>query len=174
MDVGQDVIEKAKKVRLLLLDVDGVLTEGSIIYDSKGREIKIFSVRDGLGVFLLGEAGISTAILTARDSRVVHKRAKEMQVKGVYHGFPKAPQLERIAQEQKVGLDEICFIGDDLIDIEVAKKVLLPVAVADACDQLKRVAAYTTQARGGRGAVREVVEILLKAQGLWKWGESKE
>ena len=173
MDVPQDVIEKAKKVKLLLLDVDGVLTEGSLIYDSKGREIKMFNVRDGLGVFLLGQAGIPSVILTARDSRVVHIRAKEMQVKGVYQGFPKAVQLEKIAQEQKVGLDEMCFIGDDLIDIEVAKKVLLPIAVADACNELKDAAVYTTQAKGGRGAVREVVEILLKAQGLWKWPEAK-
>jgi 3-deoxy-D-manno-octulosonate 8-phosphate phosphatase (KDO 8-P phosphatase) len=169
-NVGQDVLEKAKKVKLLVLDVDGVLTEGSIVYDSKGRELKLFNVKDGLGVFFLKEAGIESVILSAKSSKVVLRRAKDMQVKGVYSGYPKEQYLDQIVKNHNVSLEEICFIGDDLIDIEVAKKVGLSIAVADACQQLKAVCSFTTENRGGRGAVREVVEILLKAKGLWKWG----
>ena len=170
MDISQDVIEKAKKVKLLILDVDGVLTEGSIIYDSRGRELKFFNVKDGLGVFLLTQEGIPVVILSARDSKVVRRRAKDMHIKGIYCGYPKEPYLDKILKEHNVALDEVCFIGDDLIDIEIAKKVGLSVAVADASSQFKKVASFTTENRGGRGAVREVVEMLLKAKDLWKWG----
>ena len=169
MDVPQAVREKAKKVKLLVLDVDGVLTEGSIIYDSKGRESKHFNVKDGLGIFFLTQAGVDVAILTARCSRVVKKRAKDMRVSGVYCGYPKERYLGQILARHKVSLEEVCFVGDDLIDIAVARQVGLAVAVADACPQLKKIAHFSTENPGGRGAVREMAEILLKAKGLWKW-----
>ncbi|MBN2120971.1 MAG: HAD-IIIA family hydrolase [Candidatus Omnitrophica bacterium] len=168
----QDILEKLKKIKLLILDVDGVLTEGSIIYDDRARELKVFNVKDGLGVFLLKQAGIKSVILSARSSKVVKRRAKDMHIVDVFAGYPKEQYLDRIMQKYKVGFDEVCFIGDDLIDIEVAKKVGLSVAVADACRELKGAADFITEHKGGQGAVREIVEMLLKAQGLWQWDKA--
>ena len=164
-----DIIEKAKRIKLLVLDVDGVLTEGSIIYDCKGREIKIFNVKDGLGIFFLAQAGVDSVILTARYSRVIRRRAKDMRIKDVFWGYPKEDVFEKILKKYRLDCKDICYIGDDLIDIEVAKKVGLSIAVQDASDELKKEAHLVTRNKGGRGAVREVVELIMKAKGLWKW-----
>jgi len=165
----EDIVEKAKRVRLLILDVDGVLTEGSIIYDSKAREVKIFNVKDGLGVFLLSQAGIPSVILSAKASKTVRRRAKDMRIKEIFWGYPKELILEKILSKYRVGRDDVCFVGDELIDIEVAKRVGLSIAVADAAPELKKVVDFVTENKGGRGAAREVVELIMKAKGLWKW-----
>lgn len=165
----EHIKEKAKKVKLLILDVDGVLTEGGIIYDDKAREFKVFNVKDGLGVFLLFQKGIPSVILSAKDSKVLKRRAKDMRIKDVYCGYPKEKFVDKILNKYKLAEEEICFIGDDLIDLEVAKRAGLSVAVADACPELKRIADFVTGNRGGRGAVREIAELLLKAKDLWKW-----
>lgn len=157
-------------MKLLILDVDGVLTKGEIIYDSCGREIKIFNVKDGLGVFLLHQAGINTVILSARNSQAVKIRAKDMRIKDIFSGSPKEKILDKILRKYKVSQDEVCFIGDELIDLEAAKRVGLSVAVADAAPQLRSIVDFVTQTAGGRGAVRETVELIMKAKGLWKWG----
>ena len=167
--MDNDIIEKAKRIKLLVLDVDGVLTEGSIIYDCKGRELKIFNVKDGLGIFFLAQAGIDSAILTAKYSKVIRRRAKDMRIKDIFWGYPKEGVFKKILDKYKLDYQDICFIGDDLIDIEVAKKVGLSVAVQDASDGLKKVVHLVTRNRGGRGAVREVVELIMKSKGLWKW-----
>jgi len=157
------------KVKLLILDVDGVLTRGEIIYDSQGRDLKIFNVKDGLGVFLLSKLGIKTILLSAKNSPVLKRRAKDMRVVEVIGGIlPKESVLGRIKRKYKVKEEEICFIGDDWIDLGVIEKVGVSVAVPDAPLAVKRAAKYITKKNGGEGAVREVVDLILKAQNLEK------
>ncbi|MCD6583807.1 MAG: HAD-IIIA family hydrolase [Candidatus Omnitrophica bacterium] len=163
------ILERFKRVKLLVLDVDGVLTKGEIIYDNQDKELKIFNVKDGLSVFLLNKVGINTIFLTAKNSKVVRKRAKDMGVREVIGGIlPKSKAIEKIKKKYKLKKDEICFIGDDLIDISAMKRVGLPIAVRDAPREVKSCALYVTKNRGGEGAVREVVEHILKAKNLWK------
>ena len=157
-----------KKVKLLVLDVDGVLTKGEIIYGSLGDEFKIFNVKDGLGIFILAKAGIKTVLLTAKDSKIVRRRAKDMGA-DIYAGIlPKESLLPRIRKKYGVGNDYICFVGDDLIDIGVMKRVGVPIAVYGAPSEVKKVSVYVTKKRGGEGAVREVVEKILKSKNIWE------
>ncbi len=157
------------QVKLLVLDVDGVLTKGEIIYDNEGRELKMFNVKDGLGIFLLHLSGIPTLLLSARDSHILRKRGKDMRVCEVIGGtLPKNKMLPGILKKYKVSKKEICFVGDDLIDISIMKEVGAPVAVRDAHSEVKKHASYVTSGKGGEGAVREVAESILKARGLWK------
>jgi len=160
---------KAKKIKLLLLDVDGVLTDGRIIYDSAGRDSKFFDVHDGLGVYALKRAGIPTVLITAKGSRAIRPRARDMQVAQIFENItPKSAVLAKILKKYKVDSDEICFMGDDLVDLCLMKKVGLPVAVFNAVPEIKQSASYITMRQGGRGAVREIAELILKAQGKWK------
>lgn len=171
MNVGvpEQVWKSARKVRLLILDVDGVLTDGRIIMDDQGREIKAFDVRDGHGIKLLLLAGIEVAMLTGRSSPVVQKRADDLGVQRVRQGvYNKAEAFMEIAKQMGIRDDEACFVGDDLIDIPLLKKVGLPMVVADGVEEAKRFALYITRNPGGRGAVREVCDILLRAQGKWE------
>ena len=166
-----------KKVKLLVLDVDGVLTGGEIIYDNQGRELKVFNVKDGLGVYLLGRAGIKTVLLSARSSKVLTYRARDMRVAEVIGGvLPKEKALSRIKKKHKVKENQICFIGDDLIDLGVIKRVGLGVAVSDAPSEVKKSASYVTVKKGGQGAVREVVDLIIKHKSLeskvHRWLES--
>lgn len=161
--------ELFKKIKLLILDVDGVLTRGEIIYDDKGRELKVFNVKDGFGVFILSKVGIKTVLLSARNSPVLKKRAENMQVAEVIGGMlPKEKELARIKREYNVKNSEICFIGDDLIDLGMIKAVGLGIAVGDAVSGIKGSADYITKKRGGEGAVREVVDLIIEAKGLSK------
>ncbi len=161
--------EKFKRIKLLILDVDGVLTDGRMVYDSEGRQIKFFNVKDGLGVYLLKLMGIKSIILTADNSQVVMRRAQDMGVEEVYaEAYPKTKFYEEIKKKYRVKDSEICFIGDDLLDLELIKRVGVGVAVKDACNEVKKIADYVTKKRGGRGAVREVCELILKSKGLWK------
>lgn len=159
---------KAKKVRLLLLDVDGVLTDGHIIYDSRGQDMKFFDVHDGLGVSALNKAGIKTILITAKGSRAIKPRAKDMHVEAVFENISaKTEVLDKILKKYKVNLDEICFVGDDLVDLGLMKRVGFAVAVFNAASEIKQVATYITFKEGGRGAVREIAELILKSQGKW-------
>jgi 3-deoxy-D-manno-octulosonate 8-phosphate phosphatase (KDO 8-P phosphatase) len=160
---------KAAKVRLLVLDVDGVLTDGRIIMDHEGREIKAFDVRDGHGIKLLRQAGIEVAMLTGRSSPVVQKRADDLGIPWVRQGvYDKVAAYGEIASVLGIRDEETCFVGDDLVDISLLKRVGLPICVADGVQEAKRSALYVTQSPGGRGAVREVCELLLQAQGKWE------
>lgn len=160
--------KRLSAVKMLLLDVDGVLTDGRIIYDSAGNDSKFFDVHDGLGVYLLQKAGIPTALVTAKGSRVIPPRARDMRVKMVFKDVRrKSEVIAVVCRRMKLKPAQLCFVGDDLVDLGVMKGVGLPVAVANACPEIRRVAAYVTRRRGGRGAVREVAEMILKAQGLW-------
>jgi 3-deoxy-D-manno-octulosonate 8-phosphate phosphatase (KDO 8-P phosphatase) len=157
---------KAKKIKLLLLDVDGVLTDGRIILDNQGNELKAFHVRDGHGIKLAQRAGIIIGIITGRKAEVVSVRARELGIGEVHQGA-----LEKIgvydALLEKYGLrdDEAAFIGDDIVDVGILKRVGIAITVADCDPAVKPYADMITQARGGRGAVREVINLLLASQG---------
>lgn len=167
--ITEELRAKAARVRLLVLDVDGVLTDGRIIMDHKGREIKAFDVRDGHGIKLLREAGIEVAMLTGRNSQVVQKRADDLGVLWVRQGVhDKVAAYAKIAHEAGIKDEETCFVGDDVVDIPLLRQVGVPVVVADGAQEAKRFALYVTQSAGGRGAVREVCDLLLQAQDKWE------
>ncbi|MEZ6135646.1 MAG: HAD hydrolase family protein [Pirellulaceae bacterium] len=162
-------IEVARSIRLILSDVDGVLTDGSITIDNAGVESKSFYVRDGLGIKLWQRAGFKFGLLTARNSQIVKLRATELGIDIVRQGFEeKLPIAREVFVQVGVEPHEVCYIGDDLQDLPVLWEVGLPVAVADAAHEVQTAAKWVTQARGGRGAVREVVERLLRAKDCWE------
>jgi 3-deoxy-D-manno-octulosonate 8-phosphate phosphatase (KDO 8-P phosphatase) len=163
------VQRKAAKIRLILLDVDGVLTDGGIIIDDRGVESKRFHVRDGQGITLLIHSGIEVGLLTGRYSNIVRRRAKELGVAILHQRVQdKVETYERI--RRKVGLkdEQIAYVGDDILDLPVLRKVGLAIAVRDAWPGLRVEVDYITETKGGMGAVREVSELVLKAHGVWK------
>ncbi|MDD5060260.1 MAG: HAD-IIIA family hydrolase [Candidatus Omnitrophica bacterium] len=166
--VNEELKARFKKIKLLLLDVDGVLTDGRIIYDSRGRDSKFFDVHDGLGVYILRKFGIKTILVTAKSSKTLKHRARDMRVCEIFATFPKSAILGRILKKYKVTKDEVCFVGDDLVDLAIMRKVGLPVAVANASGPIIEAALYITRHSGGRGAVREVADLILKSQDKWK------
>lgn len=159
--------ERAKKIKLLILDVDGVLTDSRIIYDNFGDEIKCFNVYDGFGMTLLYRAGIKSIIITAKKTNIVMRRAKDMRVLKVYSDHRKLRAYENALKKFKVKDEEVCFIGDDLIDLPVLRRTGFSVAPSEATEEVKNSCHYVTKKSGGRGAVREVIEIILKSQGMW-------
>src|SRR3989338_7648592 len=161
--------EKLKKIKVLVMDVDGVLTDSGIIVDSKGGEIKKFNVLDGFGIVIAQKAGLKTAIITARLSKPVGHRAKDLRINKVYqNAFPKSIAYEKMLKEFSVKDNEVCFIGDDVPDLNILKRVGFAVTVPNAASGIKKHADYITQRRGGEGAVREVIELILAAQGKWQ------
>jgi 3-deoxy-D-manno-octulosonate 8-phosphate phosphatase (KDO 8-P phosphatase) len=159
---------KLKKIKLLILDVDGVMTDGRIIMDDEGRETKSFNVRDGHGLKILQRYGIKVALLTGRQSKVVEYRAEDLDIKEVYQKvYNKKEVFEKILKKHKLSADDTAFIGDDIIDIPVLRRVGFSAAVADAADVVKKSVDYITKNRGGNGAVREICEMILQAQGKW-------
>jgi len=161
--------EIAKPIRLILSDVDGVLTDGSIVIDNAGVESKTFYVRDGLAIKLWQHSGLMFGLLTARNSQIVKLRAAELGVSIVRQGFSdKLPIAREMFSQLSVAPEEVCYIGDDLPDLPVLSVVGLPIAVADAAEEVKQIAKWTTKLCGGRGAVREVIERLMKAKGCWE------
>jgi YrbI family 3-deoxy-D-manno-octulosonate 8-phosphate phosphatase len=161
--------ELVAPIRLIVSDVDGVLTDGSITYDSQGFEIKTFHVRDGMGVKLWQRAGYRFAILTSRNSQIVKQRAAEIGVETVRQGSEdKREGLLDILRQLRVAADQTAYIGDDLPDLAPMRLVALPIAVSDAALDVRRVARWTTRLAGGRGAVREAIERMLIAKGQWE------
>ena len=151
------------------MDVDGVLTDGKIIYDSQGNEVKIFDARDGYGIVFFQRAGFKTAIITARSSKVVTIRAKDLKINKVYQdAYPKINAYQELLRDFQLKDTEVCFIGDDLLDIPILKKVGFSVGVQNAVSEVKKHVHYVTKKNGGQGAVREVIELILKTQGMWK------
>lgn len=163
------VIDKLKRVKLLLLDVDGVLTDGSIIYNDNAEETKVFNVKDGLGIRLLIEAGIDVCVVTGRTSKALLHRCKNLGISYIFDGVSdKASVMDSVITQTGVLPEEIAFIGDDLPDLSLMKLVGLSIAVADAHEKLLEKADMVTSAKGGFGSVREICETILKAQGLWE------
>lgn len=161
------VEELAKKIKLLILDVDGVLTDSRIIYDNCGNEMKCFSVYDGFGMMLLSKTSIKAVIITAKDSRVVRRRARDMHILNVFSNHNKLEVYERVIKKFKVKDENVCFIGDDIIDLPIMKRAGLSAAPQNAVEEVKKIAHYITKKEGGKGAVRELIELILKSQGLW-------
>jgi 3-deoxy-D-manno-octulosonate 8-phosphate phosphatase (KDO 8-P phosphatase) len=163
------VTRKAKKIKLLILDVDGVMTDGSIILDDKDNEFKVFNVRDGHGIKMLRKVGIKVALITGRRSRVVERRAEELGIKDVYQGiFKKSVVYESLLKKYNCTDEETAFMGDDIGDIVLLKKVGLSAVPADADEDAKKCAAFISTKNGGRGAVREFIDLILKSSGLWQ------
>ena len=155
-------------IKLVIFDVDGVLTDGRIIIDDEGNETKFFHVRDGHGLKLLQRAGLKAALLTGRQSRVVLLRAAELGIELIYQGAKnKLEPYEKILKDLSLTEAEVAFAGDDLVDLPVMRRVGLAMAPADAIDEVKAAAHYVCRQAGGRGAVREMVELILKGQDRW-------
>ncbi len=169
MSDKEDIAAKVKLVRLLILDVDGIMTDGSIVYDNEGGETKTFNVRDGHGIKLMMKAGLSLALITARSSQAVLRRADELGITLVYQGTrDKLSAFEEILEETSLEQGQTAYMGDDIIDIPVLKRAGFSVTVPDAASEVKERVDYITEKKGGRGAVREVVEMILKEQGKWE------
>jgi 3-deoxy-D-manno-octulosonate 8-phosphate phosphatase (KDO 8-P phosphatase) len=167
--VNAEVRTRIEKIRLLGLDVDGVMTDGRLYYHDDGTESKAFDVRDGHGIKMLQKVGVEVFLISGRNSPMVDKRAMDLGISEVTQGVrDKVPVLERIASQKGLTLDQIAFVGDDLVDLPVMQRVGLAVTVADASEHLFEKAHYVTLAPGGRGAVREVIELILGVQGLWE------
>lgn len=161
--------EKLKHIELLLLDVDGVLTDGRIIWDANGTETKFFNVKDGHGIKLLQRAGIQIGIITGRVSPVVDLRAKELGIEILYQGaLNKLESYNDIKQRTGLSDYQIAYMGDDVIDVPVMRRVGFSAAPADALPEVLLVAEYVARANGGWGAVRELCDLLLKGRGMWQ------
>ena len=162
------LLERARKTRLLIMDVDGVLTDGRIIQDGHGHELKVFDVKDGHGIVMAHRAKLRTALISGRESETITRRAVELGIELVFQKiWNKLEVYEKILVDTKLTHDEVAYIGDDLIDIPLLRRVGLAVAVADAVDEVKAAAHLITQRPGGQGAVREVIELILRAQDHW-------
>ena len=158
----------ASQIQLLILDVDGVLTDGSLFYDNNGQEYKAFNSKDGHGLRMLQDAGVKVAILTGRKSALVQHRANNLHIPDelVFQGFRnKRPAFEAILAQTQIPPEHIAYVGDDVVDLPVMKRVGLAIAVADAHPFVKQHAHWTTNLGGGRGAVRETCEMILQARG---------
>jgi 3-deoxy-D-manno-octulosonate 8-phosphate phosphatase (KDO 8-P phosphatase) len=167
-DTTSGLAQRASEVKLLVLDADGVLTDGGLLYGPEGQIYQRFDVTDGYGIRCAMDAGVEVAILTGRMSGAVAARAKTLSIERIVQGSSdKAAAITELARECGVALTDVCFMGDDVFDIPAMAVVGLPAAPANARDEVKAVAAYTCRARGGAGAVREVVELLLSSRGAW-------
>lgn len=163
------VDEQLKRIEFILCDVDGVLTDGGVLYDNQGIEIKKFHIRDGLGVRLWQKAGFKFGVLTARNSHIVKLRAAELNIEIVRQGFEdKLPAAKEVIAELGLSAEQVCHIGDDLTDLSVMRHVGVGIAVADAVEEVRDNATYVTKTPGGRGAVREAIEVVLKAKNRWE------
>jgi 3-deoxy-D-manno-octulosonate 8-phosphate phosphatase (KDO 8-P phosphatase) len=173
-DIPVSVLNRAKKIKLFLMDVDGTITDGGVCLislpgDGGVAEMKVFNSLDGLGLKLAATMGIRTGFITGRKSPAVAQRARESHVEFVYLGqSTKTAAYEECLEKAQVHDDEVAYMGDDLPDMPLARRVGLAVAVANAAPELKAISHYVTQARGGAGTAREVVELILKAQGKWE------
>ncbi len=173
-ELPDEVRERARKVKLLILDCDGVLTDGLITLLPGGGETKTFDVKDGHAMVMAPRAGLRVAIISGRESDAVRRRAKELGVAHLHEkAWVKLEPYESILTEESLTDEEICYVGDDVVDIPILRRAGLAVAVADAVEEVKRFSHLVTKRKGGRGAVREVIELILKAQGKWETALSR-
>ena len=169
MQSRDEINERARRIRMLLLDCDGVLTDGRIIMLPAGDETKVFDVKDGHAIVMLHRAGIKSGIISGRQSSIVRARAKELGIAHVHEmAWVKTEAYEKILAEENLTNEEVCYIGDDVVDIPLLRRAGLAVAVADAAAEVKPFAHLVTTRAGGRGALREVIELILEAQGKWQ------
>ena len=158
--------ETIKKIRLLILDIDGVLTDGSLFYSKDGEHIKRFNVRDGQGIKLAQAYNLEIAIISARKCEIVDNRFSELSVKYIYqHCYDKGKKVKELSDELKISLSEIAYIGDDILDVPPLEIVGLPICPKDAHPSLLSKAKLVTETKGGNGCVREIIDLILKEQG---------
>ena len=163
--MNNELLEKAENIKMLITDVDGVLTDGRIILGNNGEEFKFFHVHDGKGIKLAQAAGIQVALITGRSSRLVARRAEELAIREVYQGIhDKLAVFRELIDEYGIKPEQAAYIGDDVNDICLLKEVGLSFSVKNGVDEVKKVVDYVTEREGGKGAVREVVELLLKGK----------
>ena len=170
--IAESLRRRARRIQILLMDVDGTLTDGSVTLlsqpDGTALEIKTFDAHDGQGLTLAHTAGLRTGCITGRESAALTRRAHEMKMEFVYQKQPtKMPALEEILQISGVPESAVAFVGDDLPDLPVMRRVGLAIAVGDAVLEMKLAAHYVTKATAGKGAIREAVELILKSKGIW-------
>ena len=159
---------RMQSIELILSDVDGVMTDGGITYDNQGIETKTFHVRDGMGIKLWQKTGHRFGVITARSSHIVKLRMDELGVDFIRQGTDqKLAAAQQIIEELNLETQNVCYIGDDLTDVGLMKSVGMSASVADAADDVKKVADYVTKSAGGKGAIRELIEMILKSQKRW-------
>lgn len=162
--MNEKLLTQLGKIKLLILDVDGVLTDGKVWLSPNGEETKAFHVHDGLGISALRKAGITVAIISGRESKVVTQRMKELQVQYVFQGqHDKLPAFEQLLSELQLNKSEVAYVGDDLPDLPILQQVGAPIAVKNAVTDVKAAALWVTELSGGAGAVREVADAILDA-----------
>jgi 3-deoxy-D-manno-octulosonate 8-phosphate phosphatase (KDO 8-P phosphatase) len=168
VEQGKSLRDRCRRIELLILDVDGVLTNGSIAYVDNGVEVKAFHVRDGSGLKIWAQAGKRSAIISGRASPTVSRRAAELGITAVVQGADKKlSHFQKMLTNAGLQAEQACYVGDDLPDLPVLCRCGLAVAVADACTDVRTAAHYVTSVPGGGGAAREVIELILRSQGLW-------
>lgn len=162
----QDILERAARIRLVIFDVDGVLTDGSLFLGNSGDEYKAFHSRDGHGIKMLQHTGVRVAIITGRTSNVVAHRMKDLGVTLCYQGsLEKLPVFEKVIEELRLDASHVAYVGDDVVDLPVMRRVGFAIAVQDAHPLVKKHAHWQTPNAGGRGAARDVCELIMEAQG---------
>lgn len=171
--MNKDPVQAASCVKLLILDVDGVLTDGGLYYDGQGNILKRFHVQDGLGIKLAQAAGLDIAVITGLSSGAVRDRVKELGIRDYFPGYThKMPLLHKLAQDKKLTFAQMAYLGDDWVDAQAMSHVGMPMAVANAQPEIKKLALWISSHKGGHGAMREAVNFLLHAQGeLYKQWE---
>ena len=163
-----DTRERAKKISLLILDVDGVLTDGQLLFSDQGEAMKVFHTQDGLGISAANQVGLRTAIITGRETEMVRRRGAELNIADVYQGAKdKIKAYNELLHKYSLQPDQVAYLGDDINDLAVMTRVGLACAVANAVADVKKRAHFITTRQGGRGAVREVIELILRSQGKW-------
>lgn len=167
MNWSQSIRAIAKQIKLVIFDVDGVLTDGGLYFTDDGREIKKFNVKDGLGISLLIKNNIDVAIITGRNSAIVAERMKSLGVSHVYQGrMNKLETYENLKKALKISDDQVIYVGDDIIDLSIMQRCILPIAVADAHQAVKQQAKVILEQKGGEGAARTVCDLILQEQNL--------
>lgn len=169
MVYSEKLIQKASKIKLLILDVDGVLTDNRLYYSNDGNELKTFYTRDGHGMVMLRKSGVDMAIITGRESQLVAKRAQDLKIAHLYQGVPdKLPSFQNLMDKLEISSDEVAYIGDDILDLPILMRVGLSITPADGEDEVKSRVDYVSPHRGGNGVVREICEMIMKSQDTWQ------
>ena len=169
MNIPENIANKAQKIKLLILDVDGVMTNNMLIYSDNGIESKAFNTRDGHGMVLLQKSSIEIGIITGRKSQLVANRMQDLKVKHVYQGVPdKLPTFLKLVEKLGLSFDEIAYIGDDILDLPILMRIGLAVTPADGDNEVKSRVDYISAYKGGQGCVREICEIILRSQNQWQ------
>ncbi|WP_455199072.1 3-deoxy-manno-octulosonate-8-phosphatase KdsC [Kaarinaea lacus] len=165
-NIMQDILEKAAQIKLVIFDVDGVLTTGALFYGDDGQEYKAFHSRDGHGMKMLQNSGVEVGIITGRTSKVVEHRMENLGIQHVYQGkLEKLPAFEELLEKLGLNPDEVAYVGDDVVDLPILTRVGLAIAVADAHELVKQHAHWQTPHGGGQGAARDVCELIMEARG---------